>query len=130
MTFSYVINGLESLVKKCQKTTVLEPVNEGIRKVTEWMERTVKVSTPVDTGRLRSSMTSELIGQMGRVGTNVQYAPFVEFGTRFMEARHVDEGSSTRVLGKGMFTRAMELLQAKIKDFIDEIGHSISIKFG
>jgi HK97 gp10 family phage protein len=130
MTFSYVINGLESLVKKCQKTTIQEPVNEGIRKVTEWMERMVKISTPVDTGRLRSSMTSELIGQMGKVGTNVQYAPFVEFGTRYMEARHVNEGSSTRILGIGMFTRAMELLQVKIQDFIDGIGKSISARFG
>lgn len=45
----------------------------------------------VDTGRLRSSITYE-IGESGgelaaRVGTNVEYAPYVEFGTRRMRAQ-------------------------------------------
>lgn len=41
---------------------------------------------PVDTGRLRSSITNEL-GQDGQgllatIGTNVEYAAYVELGTR------------------------------------------------
>lgn len=50
-----------------------------------------KVLCPVDTGRLRDSITWELGLTMGlptaRVGTNVEYAPFVELGTRYMAAQ-------------------------------------------
>lgn len=47
---------------------------------------------PVDTGRLRSSIKSTGVkedrkGLLVDVGTNVTYAPFVEFGTRFMRAQ-------------------------------------------
>lgn len=39
---------------------------------------------PVDTGRLRQSIgVRRLDEDTWRVGTNVVYAPFVEFGTRF-----------------------------------------------
>lgn len=46
---------------------------------------------PVDTGRLRSSIGHELGSDGGslfvRVGTNVEYAPYVELGTRRMSAQ-------------------------------------------
>jgi HK97 gp10 family phage protein len=46
---------------------------------------------PVDTGRLRASLTHELdeiLGAMiGKAGTNVEYAAFVELGTKFMSAQ-------------------------------------------
>lgn len=46
---------------------------------------------PVDTGRLRSSITNE-IGQDGQglvatIGTNVEYAPYIELGTSRMAAQ-------------------------------------------
>lgn len=57
----------------------------------EVLRRTIRVETaakrlcPVDTGRLRSSITHEvavdLDGLVARIGTNVEYAPYVEFGT-------------------------------------------------
>lgn len=43
---------------------------------------------PVDTGRLRQSIGVRRIGDGHyRVGTNVSYAPFVEFGTRHTRAQ-------------------------------------------
>lgn len=46
---------------------------------------------PVDTGRLRASISSlvteDAKGLLGIVGTNVEYAIFVEFGTRHMSAQ-------------------------------------------
>jgi HK97 gp10 family phage protein len=46
---------------------------------------------PVDTGRLRSSITFTLDtdrrGLVARVGTNVDYAAHVEFGTRHSRAQ-------------------------------------------
>lgn len=55
------------------------------------VERVAKQLCPVDTGRLRSSITRQLgrdsLGLYAAVGTDVEYAPFVELGTRFMRAR-------------------------------------------
>lgn len=43
---------------------------------------------PVDTGRLRQSIGLQKIGDGHyRVGTNVSYAPYVEFGTRRARAQ-------------------------------------------
>lgn len=46
---------------------------------------------PVDTGRLRSSIThkrgKDRLGPYVKVGTNVEYAPYVEFGTRYQRAQ-------------------------------------------
>lgn len=43
---------------------------------------------PVDTGRLRQSIGLQKIGEGHyRVGTNVTYAPYVEFGTRRTRAQ-------------------------------------------
>lgn len=43
---------------------------------------------PVDTGRLRQSIGLQKVGEGHyRVGTNVVYAPFVEFGTRRTRAQ-------------------------------------------
>lgn len=55
------------------------------------VERAAKQLCPVDTGRLRSSITNE-IGQDGEglvavIGTNVEYAPYVELGTSKMAAQ-------------------------------------------
>lgn len=47
------------------------------------IERDAKLSAAVDTGRLRSSIGRKSFksGLTQRIGTNVKYAPFVEFGT-------------------------------------------------
>ncbi len=66
-------------------------VAKEILKRTTQVERRAKQLAPVDTGRLRSSITSRLgsdsQGVVGIVGTNVSYAAFVEFGTRYMAAQ-------------------------------------------
>lgn len=41
-----------------------------------------KILTPVDTGRLRSSIKSVISTYRARVETNVKYAPYVHDGTR------------------------------------------------
>lgn len=67
-------------------------------------ERFAKLETPVDTGRLRNSITHAI--DMGEeavyIGTNVEYAPYVELGTHGREGvgflRHAaeDHGSFYR----------------------------------
>lgn len=46
-------------------------------------ERFAKAETPVDTGRLRNSMTHalEMDEKAVYVGTNVEYGPYIELGT-------------------------------------------------
>lgn len=55
------------------------------------VEAAAKRLCPVDTGRLRSSVTHETgkdqQGPVARVGTNVEYGPFVELGTSRMTAK-------------------------------------------
>ncbi len=65
-------------------------VGKFVAKKVVIVTRRAKSYAPVDTGRLRSSITSEM-GQegteiVGRIGTNVHYAPHLEFGTRYMRA--------------------------------------------
>ena len=43
--------------------------------------RDAKKLCPVDTGRLRSSITHEIEGTTGRVGSNVEYCRAVELGS-------------------------------------------------
>jgi HK97 gp10 family phage protein len=44
-------------------------------------EKYAKEITPVDTGRLRNSITHNVDGKEVYVGSNVEYAPHVEYGT-------------------------------------------------
>ena len=58
---------------------IKDTVNEFALKI----QKSAKKRCPVDTGRLRSSIVIEPYngGFTARVGTNVKYAPYVEFGT-------------------------------------------------
>ena len=47
----------------------------------------VKLRVPVDTGNLKGSITMEQENLVVAVGTNVEYAPHVEFGTEKMDAQ-------------------------------------------
>lgn len=52
------------------------------------IEETAKRAVPVDTGKLRASLQGEMTGPTsGQVGTNIEYAPYVEFGTEKMGAQ-------------------------------------------
>ena len=46
------------------------------------VEAEAKRRSPVDTGRLRASIATDVQPFMVSIGSNVKYAPFVEFGTR------------------------------------------------
>lgn len=59
--------------------------DRAIKKVCLFVEAEAKLRTPVDTGTLRRNIThgtkSDEKESIGRVGTNVEYAPYVEKGT-------------------------------------------------
>ena len=62
------------------------PVVQAIRDSTLLVQRDAKIAAPVDTGRLRASIMPEIRTPgndvEGVVGSNVFYAPFMEYGTR------------------------------------------------
>lgn len=123
------ILGKDELLRKLDQHNFNKPVSDAIRKMTIWFEANVKVSTPVDTGRLRSSIASRIEPQAGEIFTNVQYAPFIEYGTHKMEARHVMRGSSARIKGKGMFTYTLEQLQQKMSESLGGLAQAIKVRF-
>lgn len=63
-----------------------EPFLQGMRDATLIVTRDAKLNAPVDTGRLRASITPEIRPHgntvLGVVGSNLAYAPYVELGTR------------------------------------------------
>lgn len=67
------------------------PVAKELERRALQVERRAKQLCPVDTGRLRASITHALEGRgktlSAVVGTNVNYAPHVEFGTRYQPPR-------------------------------------------
>lgn len=62
-----------------------EEVEKGLEKVVTYharqIERNAKINCPVDTGRLRTSISIEFGTLQAIIGTNVEYAPYVEYGT-------------------------------------------------
>lgn len=73
------------------------------------IETDAKRNCPVDTGRLRGSITTNIISTYsGEVGTNVEYAEYVEYGTRYQSAQPY-------------FEPAVEKNEDKFNDALDEI---------
>jgi len=57
-------------------------VSANLKTATLLVERDAKILCPVKTGTLKRSITHEFISDTkAQVGTNVEYAPFVELGT-------------------------------------------------
>lgn len=46
-----------------------------------WVMNDARKKCPVDIGTLRNSITYEVYDDYGEVGSNLEYAPYVEFGT-------------------------------------------------
>ena len=69
--------GIDRLAKKLKPADLKEALNESCLLV----ENTAKENCPVASGQLRNSIASNVSGETGEVGTNVEYAPYVEYGT-------------------------------------------------
>lgn len=60
---------------------LLEAVQKGLEKACILVEVSAKENCPVDDGVLRASITHDVDGTEGYIGTNVEYAPYVHQGT-------------------------------------------------
>lgn len=64
------------------KAAMKAGVEAAVEKIGMQAERNVMMLAPVDTGRLRGSISHAASGDTVHVGTNTEYAPYVEMGHR------------------------------------------------
>lgn len=69
------------------RSLIKHSINAGLQESGVIVERAAKSKCPVDTGRLRNSLTYRKEGDAVTVGSNVEYAPYVELGTSKMKAQ-------------------------------------------
>lgn len=88
------VEGLEELQKalarfpKEWERTARQALKPGLA----LLESGAKKEAPVDTGRLRSSIASEVVKGpgseiIGKVGSSLEYAPYQEYGTRYQPGK-------------------------------------------
>lgn len=106
------IRGLEETQRAMEQAVADltgSPMLQGMRNATLVVTRAAKQKAPVDTGRLRASITPDVVsgaqGITGIVGSNVKYAPFVELGTRgprFVPGRYIGGWAARHGFFRGM----------------------------
>ena len=63
-------------------------IKNGLEAIGLTAETYAKKATPVDTGRLRNSISHTVDGEAAYIGTTVEYAPYLELGTKKIAAHH------------------------------------------
>lgn len=58
-----------------------QQISKALEKIGLIAERYAKEKCVVDTGRLRNSISHQVDDKTVYIGTNVEYAPYIEFGT-------------------------------------------------
>jgi len=147
------IEGLEEVERKFAGAgdVVAGEINKGMNRSVQRVLTDVKKGTPVDTGRLRSSMTGVVEGRgseiRGIVGTNVSYAPYSEYGTRphwpplaALEVWARRHGTTAFVVARGiarhgtkayeMFRKGLEENVRWIENEFNEVGKRIAERLG
>ena len=82
------VEGAERIQEALKDPKLLKgPIADFLKKSALYVEGSAKEKAPVDTGRLRASISSKVKATEAEIGTPVFYAPFVEFGTKRMRAQ-------------------------------------------
>lgn len=86
------LEGIEDLIRKVRSYQVItkEAIRIALMRNALKVELAAKEMCAVDTGWLRGSITTDkryIQKFLVMVGTNVDYGPYVEFGTKKMDAR-------------------------------------------
>ena len=83
------IVGMEKLQKKLKKNVQMDDVKRVVRHNGAEMQTKAQQNAPVDTGTLKRSIGLEITdsGMTAEVMPTADYAPYVELGTRFMDAQ-------------------------------------------
>lgn len=83
------VTGLDKLQKKLKKNVNLNDVKRVVSHNGAEMQIKAQQNAPVDTGHLKRSIGLEIKdgGMTAEVEPAAEYAPYVEYGTRFMSAQ-------------------------------------------
>lgn len=83
------LEGVEEFKKALEKldSAMQRQIHEQLAKWAANVKDAAKQLAPVRTGYLRSSLYAEIQGWTAKIGAEASYAGFVEFGTRYMQAR-------------------------------------------
>jgi HK97 gp10 family phage protein len=121
MAIEVKIVGLEAMLKKLSPTLYAGPLRKFWERASIAVQSRAREKSPVDTGRLRASIMYEIDGATpplyAKVGTDVFYAPFQEFGTKFMPGKHYLQGGFEDSAGT-------------IQGAVDALGGEISSAWG
>jgi hypothetical protein len=114
------IQGLEEVQAKMEQVVSDirgSPFLQGMRDATLLVTRAAKINAPVDTGRLRASITPEVRPHgptvQGVVGSNVTYAPYQELGWT--------TASGKEIPGRHYLRRALEDNAEKIYKLLGRV---------
>ena len=86
MSITMEIKGLDEFLRRVQNPqTLARPVRRGMNQSALAVQRQAQLRAPVATGRLRGDIKTDVdsrpIPLWARIGPNVFYGPYVEFGT-------------------------------------------------
>ena len=83
------IVGMEKLQMKLKKSADMTEVKRQVRKHGGQLQEKAMRNAPVDTGFLKQHINLDIGdgGMSAEVEPTAEYAPYVELGTRFMEAQ-------------------------------------------
>ncbi len=89
MSYSYKDNTEEVL------SAMEKAIKRGLEAIGLTAEGHAKKETPVDTGRLRNSISHAVEDKAAYIGTNVEYAPYVELGAQGRKGVHMLQRAAT-----------------------------------
>jgi phage gpG-like protein len=89
MSYSYKDNTKQVL------SAMEKAIERGLEAIGLTAEGHAKKETPVDTGRLRNSISHAVEDRAAYIGTNVEYAPYVELGARGRDGKHMLQRAAT-----------------------------------
>ncbi len=93
------ITGTQAVIRaiKIAQREANTAIDKALKKSAIIVEADAKRNAPIKTGRLRSSITHQvnLRKQEAKVGTNVKYAPYIEYGTG-VHSQSVRGGRTTK----------------------------------
>lgn len=83
------VEGLDKLEKQLKKNATLHDVKRVVRKSASDLQMAAQRKAPVDSGTLKRSIGLDIIngGMTAEVEATAEYAAYVEYGTRYMEAK-------------------------------------------
>ena len=82
-------------------------ISNVIKKASFAVERESKIKSPVDTGRLRSSISTFLLPLKATIQPHVNYAIYVHDGTKYMT-------------GRPFMSQALDIVERDISSFVNE----------